>query len=101
MCSSDLFVQGAWGVIPAHINELSPDGVRGFLPGFGYQCGAALAGSIGYVEARFAEGRPWAWAMALTAATVFVLGAIVTALGRERRGGGFGGGGPHPLLPGP
>src|SRR5258705_22790 len=33
------FVQGAWGVIPAHLSELSPDSVRGFLPGFGYQCG--------------------------------------------------------------
>ena len=33
-------VQGAWGVIPAHITELSPDSVRGFLPGFAYQCGA-------------------------------------------------------------
>ena len=32
-------VQGAWGVIPAHINELAPDSVRGFLPGFAYQCG--------------------------------------------------------------
>ena len=30
-------VQGAWGVIPAHLNELSPDPVRGFLPGFAYQ----------------------------------------------------------------
>src|SRR6266704_3621023 len=37
------FVQGAWGVIPAHINELAPDGVRGFLPGFAYQCGVAVA----------------------------------------------------------
>ena len=27
-------VQGAWGVIPAHLAELSPDSVRGFLPGF-------------------------------------------------------------------
>src|SRR5438034_2129068 len=33
------FVQGAWGVIPAHLNELSPDPVRGFLPGFAYQFG--------------------------------------------------------------
>ncbi|HXT48989.1 MAG TPA: MFS transporter, partial [Gemmatimonadaceae bacterium] len=32
-------VQGAWGVIPVHITELTPDSVRGFLPGFAYQCG--------------------------------------------------------------
>ena len=40
-------VQGAWGVIPAHITELSPDSVRGFLPGFAYQCGVLIAGSVG------------------------------------------------------
>src|SRR3989441_541645 len=71
------FVQGAWGVIPAHINELSPDAVRGFLPGFAYQCGGALAGAVGGLEARFAGHLDYAWAMALTAATVFILGTIV------------------------
>src|SRR6266568_4335860 len=44
-------VQGAWGVIPAHITELSPDAVRGFLPGFAYQCGVLLAGTVAYIEA--------------------------------------------------
>ena len=48
-------VQGAWGVIPAHITELSPDSVRGFLPGFAYQCGVLFAGSVAYVEAVFAQ----------------------------------------------
>jgi len=84
------FVQGAWGVIPAHITELSPDSVRGFLPGFAYQCGVFFAGSIAYVEARFAVHLHYAWAMALSAATVFVLGAVVAALGPERRGVAFG-----------
>jgi SHS family lactate transporter-like MFS transporter len=83
-------VQGAWGVIPAHITELSPDAVRGFLPGFAYQCGAALAGSIGYVETRLADRLTYAWAMALIAATVCLLGVAVTALGPERRGVAFG-----------
>src|SRR5712691_9125843 len=90
------FVQGAWGVIPAHINELSPDPVRGFLPGFAYQCGVALAGAIGWLEARFAEHLDYAWAMALTAATVFILGTIVAQLGPERRGVAFGRGSPYP-----
>jgi len=90
------FVQGAWGVIPAHINELSPDPVRGFLPGFAYQCGVALAGAIGWLEARFAEHLDYAWAMALTAATVFILGAIVAQVGPERRGVAFGRGSPYP-----
>ncbi|HEY6208626.1 MAG TPA: MFS transporter [Gemmatimonadales bacterium] len=84
------FVQGAWGVIPAHITELSPDSVRGFLPGFAYQCGVALASSIPHVQALFAAGASYASAMARSAAAVFALGAIVAALGRERRGVVFG-----------
>ena len=84
------FVQGAWGVIPAHITELAPAAVRGFLPGFAYQCGVLLASAIAYVEARFAEHLRYAWAMALTAATVFALAAVVARLGPERRGIAFG-----------
>lgn len=83
-------VQGAWGVIPAHITELSPDGVRGFLPGFSYQCGVLLAGSVAYLEALFAAHASYARSMALTAFTVFSLAAIVTWLGEERRGITFG-----------
>jgi SHS family lactate transporter-like MFS transporter len=83
-------VQGAWGVIPAHISELSPDSVRGFLPGFAYQCGVLLASSVAYWEALFAERMSYARAMAGVAATVFIVGAIVAAAGRERRGIEFG-----------
>jgi SHS family lactate transporter-like MFS transporter len=83
-------VQGAWGVIPAHITELSPDSVRGFLPGFAYQCGVMLASYVTYIEAVFAERMTYARSMALTAATVFTVGAIVAWAGRERRGVVFG-----------
>lgn len=83
-------VQGAWGVIPAHITELSPDSVRGFLPGFAYQCGVALAASVSYVEAVFAERTTYANSMALTAATVFLGGALAAWFGRERHGHTFG-----------
>jgi SHS family lactate transporter-like MFS transporter len=83
-------VQGAWGVVPAHITELSPDAVRGFLPGFAYQCGVLLAGSVAYLETLFARRTTFANAMALTATTVFVLGAAVVAAGREKRGAAFG-----------
>jgi len=79
-------VQGAWGVIPAHLAELSPNQVRGFLPGFAYQCGVLLAGSVAYIEALFAERTSYAKAMALTALTVFSIAAAVTAIGPERRG---------------
>ncbi len=84
-------VQGAWGVVPAHITELSPDSVRGFLPGFAYQCGVLLAGSVAYLEALFARHWSYAAAMALTAVTIFVVGIVVIGLGPERRGATFGG----------
>jgi SHS family lactate transporter-like MFS transporter len=83
-------VQGAWGVIPAHITELSPDSVRGFLPGFAYQCGVLIAGSVVYIESIFAERFSYASAMALTALTVFSCGILVIALGKERKGVRFG-----------
>jgi len=83
-------VQGAWGVIPAHITELSPDSVRGFVPGFAYQCGVMLASYVTYIEAVFAERTSYANSMALTAATVFIGGAIAAWFGRERRGLVFG-----------
>ena len=81
-----VMVQGAWGVIPAHITELSPDGVRGVLPGFGYQCGAAIAGWMPWIGAKIAATTGYAWAMAVTAGIVFVLCAVVAWLGPERRG---------------
>ncbi len=83
-------VQGAWGVVPAHINELAPDAVRGFLPGFAYQCGVLVAGTVAYIEAVFAVRFSYASAMALTALTVFLLAALVVGLGREKHGIEFG-----------
>src|SRR5437016_10031918 len=83
-------VPGAWGVIPAHITELSPDSVRGFLPGFAYQCGVLIAGTIAYIEAVFATRTSYARAMALVALVVFTIAALVAGLGRERRGITFG-----------
>lgn len=83
-------VQGAWGVIPVHINELVPDSVRGFLPGFAYQCGMAAAGTVAYIEAVFAERMSYSYAMAFTAGTVFTLAAIAAWFGREKHGVEFG-----------
>ena len=80
-------VQGAWGVIPAHINELSPPLVRGFFPGFAYQIGVLIASSIGYIEALLGEHFTYAAAMGGLAAAVFLLG-VDRDLGRpggERR----------------
>jgi SHS family lactate transporter-like MFS transporter len=84
-------VQGAWGVIPAHLSELSPDSVRGFLPGFAYQCGVLLASSVVYIEAVFARTMSYAAAMSLTATVVFALAIFMAAIGKERKGKVFGG----------
>ncbi len=83
-------VQGAWGVIPAHITELSPDSVRGFLPGFAYQCGVLVAGSVAYFEDLLAGRMNYSRAMAATALTVFLICALVVALGKEKKGIEFG-----------
>jgi SHS family lactate transporter-like MFS transporter len=83
-------VQGAWGIIPAHLTELSPDSVRGFLPGFAYQCGVLLAGSVAYIQAVFAARTSYPTTMALTTLTVLIGAVVITALGREKRGIHFG-----------
>jgi len=83
-------VQGAWGVIPAHITELSPDSVRGFLPGFAYQCGVLIASSVAYLEAIFAARTSYAQSMAIVAVTVFSVAAIIVWAGREKHAVEFG-----------
>jgi SHS family lactate transporter-like MFS transporter len=83
-------VQGAWGVIPAHINELSPDAIRGFFPGFAYQLGVLCASSITYMQARMAEHFTYSLVMGVSMTIVLIAGAIVIGLGPERRGVVFG-----------
>jgi SHS family lactate transporter-like MFS transporter len=82
-------VQGAWGVIPAHINELSPGPLRGFFPGFAYQIGVLIASSITYIEAVLGEHFTYAQAMGLLAATMLFIAAIVITLGPEAKGVSF------------
>lgn len=79
-------VQGAWGVVPAHLAELSPDSVRALLPGFAYQSAGVIASSVVYIEAAYAQRTSYATAMALTAISVFVLASVMAAFGPERRG---------------
>jgi len=83
------FVQGAWGVIPAHINELSPNGLRGFFPGFAYQLGVMFAASIPYVESALGERFSYTQAMGGLVSVVFVGAFIVTLLGPEAKGVSF------------
>ncbi|HZW69884.1 MAG TPA: MFS transporter [Hanamia sp.] len=79
-------VQGAWGIIPAHINELSPGPVRGFFPGFAYQLGVLIAAAVPYVEATLAENLGYATAMEIAAGSVLAVGAIIILAGPEARG---------------
>jgi SHS family lactate transporter-like MFS transporter len=83
-------VQGAWGIVPAHINELAPDRVRGFLPGFSYQCGNLISSWIPLAQATLAERYPYPHVMAISVAIIFVIAIIVVAVGREKRGHAFG-----------
>jgi SHS family lactate transporter-like MFS transporter len=83
-------VQGAWGVIPAHINELSPDQLRGFFPGLAYQFGVLIASGSAYFEARMAHFMSYGRAMGFFAVVVLLLGALVTTLGPEEHRAEFG-----------
>jgi MFS transporter, SHS family, lactate transporter len=83
-------VQGAFGVVPAHLNELSPGASRGFLPGFAYQCGVLIAASSPYIEARMTHHYSYAQSMGTFAAAAFVIGIMVIAAGPEAHRVSFG-----------
>ncbi len=91
------FVQGAWGVIPAHLNELSPNDVRGTFPGFTYQLGNLISAFSAQWEAAFATSKfplpngnaNFGHAMAIVMIIVFAAVFILTAIGPERRGVSF------------
>jgi SHS family lactate transporter-like MFS transporter len=82
-------VQGAWGIIPAHMNELVPAHLRGFLPGFSYQLGMLCAGIVPYVESLIGEHFSYAQAMGGFAAASLLIGSIVIGLGPEAHGIAF------------
>jgi len=82
-------VQGAWGIIPAHLTELSPDSIRGLVPGFSYQIGILLAASSATVEYSLRDKLGYSWALASFEITVIVLLGIAVAFGVERHGKAF------------
>src|SRR5438477_10394710 len=89
-------VQGAWGIVPVHLNELSPDAVRGTFPGFAYQLGNLFAANTAVVEAQLAYhfhdagGHPdYAKALGLFALVIFVALIFLAAIGPEKRGKEF------------
>lgn len=94
------FVQGVWGVIPAHLNELSPAGLRGTFPGFTYQLGNLIAAGVAQFEATLAQKMPlpsgtlnYGGAMAIVIAavlsSVFFLAALGHLVRKEDRGTNF------------
>jgi SHS family lactate transporter-like MFS transporter len=85
-------VQGAWGVVPVHLNELSPDSARGTFPGFVYQLGNLLASVNATLQAAIAAhyGGNYGLALAVVAGTVALAIAALTALGTEAKGVAFG-----------
>ncbi len=90
------FVQGAWGVIPAHLNELSPADVRGTFPGFTYQLGNLISAGSAQIEAAYAAtlqtpsgGANYAQALMTIMIGVFVAVFVLTIIGPERRGVAF------------
>jgi SHS family lactate transporter-like MFS transporter len=85
-------VQAAWGVVPVHLNELSPDEARGTFPGFVYQLGNLLASVNATLQAAIAAhyGNNFGLALALVAGTVAIVIAILAAVGTEAKGVVFG-----------
>jgi SHS family lactate transporter-like MFS transporter len=83
-------VQGAWGVIPAHLNELSPGPLRAFFPGFAYQVGVLIAASAPLIEAHMTRRFSYAQAMGMFGACTFVIAAIVIGCGPEAHRVSFG-----------
>ena len=85
-------VQGAWGVIPVHLNELSPTDVRGTFPGFAYQLGNLFASFIVTIEAIVADNLGsvkspnYGLSLALFSLGAFLAVIILTAIGREAKG---------------
>lgn len=79
-------VQGAWGVIPAHLNELSPDQTRGLLPGLAYQLGILFAAPVNNIEYFLRAKFGYSWALAGFEVVNIVLLMTVLLLGKERKG---------------
>ena len=89
-------VQGAWGVIPAHLNELSPGPVRAIFPGFAYQLGNLLSSKNNVIQASLAAsafGGRLGPVLARTVVLAAVMVAVLTGIGREARGASLKGAG--------
>jgi MFS transporter, SHS family, lactate transporter len=93
-------VQGAWGIIPAHLNELSPDSVRGLMPGFAYQLGILIAAPVNNIQFWLQGKVGYPWALAGFEAANILLLALTVSLGSEKKGKSFLREEPRQLVPG-
>jgi SHS family lactate transporter-like MFS transporter len=84
-------VQGAWGVIPAHLSEVSPDTIRGFYPGVTYQLGNLLAAFNLPIQEALAARHGYPFALAATIVPVLIAVIVLSLVGKEARGIEFGG----------
>jgi SHS family lactate transporter-like MFS transporter len=82
-------VQGAWGIIPVHLNELSPHAVRGLLPGFTYQIGVLLSASTPTIEFALRDRLGYAWALVSFELVVIAGLSLLLIFGREHHGRSF------------
>jgi SHS family lactate transporter-like MFS transporter len=82
-------VQGAWGIIPVHLNELAPDSVRGLMPGLAYQLGIFVAAPTSNIEDFLRNRFGYSWALAGFECAVMVSLAVILLLGREEHGRAF------------
>jgi SHS family lactate transporter-like MFS transporter len=83
-------VQGAWGVIPAHLTEMSPDSIRGFYPGVTYQLGNVFAALNLPIQEHLASSHGYPFALTVTIVPVLCVVALVTLVGKEAKGVEFG-----------
>jgi SHS family lactate transporter-like MFS transporter len=88
-CLMQLGSQGAWGVIPAHMNELSPPSVRGLFPGFVYQLGVLIASPATMVELWIRGHIGYPWALSLFECLVIIALGGLYWFGPENHGRSF------------
>jgi SHS family lactate transporter-like MFS transporter len=88
-CIMQAGVQGAFGIIPAHLNELSPDAVRSLFSGFAYQLGVLVASPATAIEFGLRDHFGYPWALTMFEVSVIVLMILIFWLGPEARGRSF------------
>jgi MFS transporter, SHS family, lactate transporter len=82
-------VQGTWGIIPVHLNEMSNDATRGLVPGLAYQLGILFASRVPSAEFALGDRVGYAWALAAFEIVTIVVLIVTISLGSERRGRSF------------